>query len=82
MGFSHGADAGDIDNDDDIDILTTEFAGVVCHYNDGNGNFNAKLCSNVNGSSMTTADFNNDGNLDMVVSADHYNPVYAKVNIT
>lgn len=78
MGFSHGADAGDIDNDGDIDILTTEFAGVVCHYNDGNGNFNAKLCSNVNGSSMTTADFNNDGNLDMVVSADHYNPVYAK----
>ena len=43
MGFSHGADAGDIDNDGDIDILTTEFAGVVCHYNDGNGNFNGNF---------------------------------------
>ena len=29
MGFSHGADAGDIDTDCHIDILTTEFAVAI-----------------------------------------------------
>ena len=78
MGFSHGADAGDIDNDGDIDVITAEFEGLICHFNDGNGNFDAKLCTNFNGFAVATADFNNDGFLDVIVGADHYNPKYAK----
>ena len=30
-----GSDAGDIDNDGDVDVLTTEFTGTICHFNDG-----------------------------------------------
>ena len=25
LGFSHGSDAGDIDNDGDVDVITSEF---------------------------------------------------------
>ena len=44
LGFSHGSDAGDIDNDGDVDVLTTDFSGAICHFNDGKGNFKAKKC--------------------------------------
>ena len=44
-GFSSRADAGDIDNDGDIDVISSEFSGAVCHFNDGEGDFTAKQCS-------------------------------------
>ena len=75
-GFSHGSTSGDIDNDGDIDIISTEFKGTVCHFNDGNGNFHAKLCTNQLGFAVTAADYNGDGNLDLVVSGGHYNMTY------
>jgi hypothetical protein len=78
MGFSHGADAGDIDNDGDIDVLTSHFKGVVCHFNDGKGNFKSVLCNKQNGLSLTVGDYNNDGNLDVITSHGFYNPKYAK----
>jgi len=78
-GFSHGATSGDIDNDGDIDIITTEFEGTVCHFNDGQGNFEARLCNNQLGFAVSAADFNGDGNLDLVVSGGHYNPTYENV---
>ena len=31
QGFSHGSDVGDIDNDGDLDVITTDFTGVICH---------------------------------------------------
>ena len=77
-GFSARADAGDIDNDGDIDVITTEFAGAVCHLNNGKGNFTAKLCSKHGGFAITIGDFNNDGNLDFVNAHGHYNPSYKK----
>ena len=77
-GFSSRADAGDIDNDGDIDVISSEFAGAVCHFNDGKGNFTSKQCSKHGGHAVTVGDFNNDGNLDMVMSHNHYNPKYKK----
>ena len=75
-GFSHGSTSGDIDNDGDIDIISTEFKGTVCHFNDGNGNFHAKLCTKQLGFAVTAADYNGDGNLDLVVAGGHYNMTY------
>ena len=31
-GLSSRADAGDIDNNGDIDVMSSEFAGAVCHF--------------------------------------------------
>ena len=39
--FAARADTGGIDNDGDIDVITPEFEGTVCHFNDGKGNFKA-----------------------------------------
>jgi hypothetical protein len=76
--FAARADTGDIDNDGDIDVITPEFAGTVCHFNDGKGNFKAKLCTNHGGFTITAGDFNNDGNLDFINAHGHYNPGYKK----
>ena len=78
QGFSHGSDAGDIDNDGDIDVITTDFKGTICHYNDGKGNFNAKVCVSKGAFTVTVGDFNNDGNLDIVGGNAHYNAKYRK----
>ena len=78
LGFSHGSDSGDIDNDGDIDVMTTDFSGIICHYNDGKGNFNAKICIKKNGFVLTVGDFNNDGFLDAVGGNSHYNADYRK----
>ena len=80
IGFSHGSTSGDIDNDGDIDIITTEFKGAVCHFNDGKGNFKAKICANQTGFAVTAADYNNDGNLDLIISGDHYNPKFNEIS--
>ncbi len=80
IGFSHGSTSGDIDNDGDIDIITTEFKGAVCHFNDGKGNFKAKICANQQGFAVTAADYNNDGNLDLIISGDHYNPKFNEIS--
>tara|TARA_Y100000287_G_scaffold156144_1_gene133134 strand:- start:1263 stop:3008 length:1746 start_codon:yes stop_codon:yes gene_type:complete len=76
--FSHGSDTGDIDNDGDIDVMTANFSGVTCHYNDGKGNFKAKKCINKDGFVLSAGDFNNDGNLDIVAGNAHYNAKYRK----
>jgi peptidoglycan hydrolase-like protein with peptidoglycan-binding domain len=77
-GFSARGDAGDIDNDGDIDVITSEFEGAVCHFNDGKGNFKSKQCTKHGGFAITIGDFNNDGNLDFIGAHGHYNPNYKK----
>ena len=78
LGFSHGVDTGDIDNDGDVDVITTDFAGIICHFNDGAGNFKAKVCHNKGGFVVSAGDFNNDGYLDVVSGNAHYNAEYRK----
>ena len=81
QGFSHGSDAGDIDNDGDIDVITTDFTGVICHYNDGKGNFKSKKCITRKKGAFfvaSLADFNNDGILDIVAGNAHFNAEYRK----
>ena len=71
LGFSHGVTANDIDNDGDTDLITTYFEGSICHINDGEGNFDAKICHPNIAFAITSGDFNNDGNIDIVTAGHH-----------
>jgi len=80
--FRHWAASGDIDNDGDIDFITSHLGKggkgdrVECYFNDGKGNFDARKCveppkslSNKNRSwGGALMDLNNDGRLDLVYS--------------
>lgn len=71
-GFGMGAFGGDIDNDGDLDVLTTSAAGTSLFRNDGNMQFtNATAGSGIDSSRWSTAavffDFDRDGWLDLLV---------------
>ena len=89
MGFSHGATAADIDNDGDIDVITphinwekTKGGGkIYCHINDGKGNFTVKWCADQFAFSITTGDYDGDGNVDIMASGGwHQKPAYGHSN--
>ncbi len=80
MGFTHSADAGDIDNDGDIDIAYSDLLGddVANHMsvrilaNDGAGNFTLKAFFAVDGNGWTSTklvDLDNDGYPELVLGA-------------
>lgn len=71
-GFGMGAFGGDIDNDGDIDILTTSASGTALFRNDGNLSFmDITKIAGVESSRWSTAavffDFDRDGWLDLLV---------------
>ena len=89
MGFSHGATAADIDNDGDIDVITPHIewenvkggGKIYCHVNDGKGNFTVKWCGDQFAFSVTTGDYDGDGNVDLMASGGwHQSPAYMHSN--
>ncbi len=80
-GFSHGAVAGDLDNDGDPDLIVCNFGPNVVYLNEGNGRF--RDVSQASGMSRATVangdspnwssggaliDYDNDGDLDVYVA--------------
>ena len=84
MGFSHGVSVNDVDRDEDLDIITTSVqwqdnpggGEVICHVNDGLGNFTAQVCAGQFGFAVTSGDFNGDSHVDLIVSGGFHNPDY------
>ena len=73
--FAHGGAVGDIDGDEDIDVVSTSKGrGAWCYFNDGNGHFKRKKCMNdFNGYTISLADFDDDGDLDAYAGGNSYN---------
>ena len=71
--FMHRADAGDFDNDGDIDIIwaSWDWTGTagksVCLWNDGSGRMTSKICADLGGTQVKHGDFNADGHVDMLI---------------
>lgn len=84
-GYSvNNLDAGDIDNDGDIDLVTCEHKGkelrLLLFQNDGKGNFVMHLADKGHESHLGTqlADLDSDGDMDIVsIAWDNYNFLHA-----
>lgn len=70
--FDHGAAAGDIDNDGDMDILITSIdknTPFLCWMNDGTGKMSKTSCGGKYAYALELADMDGDGDLDAVIGA-------------
>ena len=65
--FVQSVHAADLDNDNDLDVLSASENGITLYKNDGSGHFNqSQLISTLPGSFLDTADFDGDGDLDVL----------------
>ncbi len=75
--FAHGATAGDLDNDGDVDILVTGAdsnfrSGVYLYKNDGQGQFSRHRIHSLPDTFVVSLyDIDNDGNLDLFLVKNH-----------
>lgn len=70
--FDHGAAAGDIDNDGDMDIVITnlsERTPFICWMNDGTGAMSKTSCGGKYAYALELGDMDGDGDLDAVIGA-------------
>jgi hypothetical protein len=75
--FSHGITAGDIDNDGDIDVVTSidwvgNNASLFCYVNQGDGQMIVRRCGAQFGWEVELGDIDNDGDLDIVFGGNSY----------
>jgi len=71
LGFTHSCAAGDIDNDNDIDLIAADLGPVYVLVNDGTGTFTSHNLP-ISTSSWTSSelvDLNHDNTLDLVLGA-------------
>lgn len=70
----------DMDNDNDIDIVSysNEFSRIHIHTNDGNGTFTTNWLSNntVSAVCLAVEDFDNDGDKDIFTGGNYYAGIY------
>ena len=71
LGFTHSCAAGDIDNDNDIDLIAADLGPVYVLVNDGTGTFTSHNLplSTSSWTSSELVDLNHDNTLDLVLGA-------------
>ena len=71
--YNHGGATGDIDNDGDMDVVTTEMnswergTSFWCLMNDGTGFLKKRKCGGVDSFNIELADLDGDGDLDALI---------------
>ena len=71
----------DLDNDDDEDLVVSTVEELLLFSNNGSGEFmlEHKLLSGHGGGSISAADYDNDGNLDLYISK--YNAIFEESDL-
>lgn len=81
LGQCHALDAGDIDNDGDIDIVKVGNAGLAIIANNGSGSFSAvETYGTLLGMDVELEDLDEDGWLDILVASSNSAKVWTLVN--
>lgn len=69
-----GMAAADLDNDDDVDVVTAGLDGVKVYINNDDGTFTVKLVDDEDGVRVQIIDLDEDGSLDLLVALKSTSP--------